>query len=282
MLSILRPTLVFLLALLVTSCARRPSPEVHQRSYDFVKQSAQRNLDRGEFGKAYYLSSILLDASPRDLEVMQIQDRALAGEPKLKRLDRRETLGRNRPLRTSRGLSVPGKVVLWPVNLITDLLDVFTIEVGVGLGAGAKAQVTEPVSAGAQFALGQTMVGFQTRHPSVRAAFENYIDIFPFEIRGVSEASYGTFGASAVNHGGTGFKVPSDRLYMNRRDYYGIGAEVLAGVPAAKVQVHPLQLYDWLLGLVFIDPMMDNVGSSKSIGRLDPDEREAVKRLINS
>lgn len=280
------PSLRFLLSvsllLLVCSCARRPSPDVYQRSYDFVKQSAERNVQSGEYGKAYYLTSILLDASPRDLEVMAIQDRALVGDPSLKRLDRRETLGRNRPLRTSSGASVPGKVLLWPVNLITDLLDIVTIEVGVGIGAGAKAQVTEPVSAGAQFSLGQTMLGFQTRHPSVRAAFENYLDIFPFEIRALSEASYGTFGASAVNHGGTGFKVPSDRLYMNRRDYYAIGAEVLAGIPAAKVQVHPLQLYDWLLGLIFVDPMMDNVGSSKSIGRLDPDELEAVKRLIDS
>ena len=48
----------------------------------------------------------------------------------------------------------------------------------------------------------------------------------------------------------------------------------------ANVKVHPVQLFDWLGGIFFFDPMVDNVGTTRTIGKLDADEKEAIARLL--
>ena len=277
-----RLTLLCLLVVapLLCSCATRSSPEAFQRSYEFVLDSAERRLEAGEHGKAFVLADAIMGVDPYDERAVRIKAQAVQREPDLARLERRSGLGRNVPLRQSRRSAFPIKILLWPVNLVVDLLDVVTVEVGPGIGVGAKAQVTEPLSLGAQLSLGATYVGLQGRHPAVRAAFEQYLDLFPLEFRGIAEASFGTFGAYAAEHKGTGVKAPSDRLYQRARDYWAIGAEASAGLVNANVKIHPVQIGDWLAGIFFFDPLTDNVGTTKSIGRLDTDEKDAIRRLV--
>jgi hypothetical protein len=267
---------------LVSSCASRSSEDVFRRSYDYVIESAERRIDDGDYGRAFVLADALLNVNAFDTRALVIKDEAVAGNPDLARLEDRELLGRNFPLRLSRRSGIPVKILLWPVNLFTDLLDCLTVEAGLGLGVGAKAQVTEPASIGGQFSLGASYVGLQNRHPAVRATFDEYLDFFPFELKATSEASYGTFGAYAAKHSGTGVKKPSDRLYHRARDYWAVGAEASAAIVNVNVKLHPLQLGDWIAGIFFFDPLTDNVGTTKSVGRLDPDEMDAIRRLVRN
>jgi hypothetical protein len=41
-------------------------------------------------------------------------------------------------------------------------------------------------------------------------------------------------------------------------------------------------LGDWVAGIFFFDPLTDNVGTTKSVGRLDEDEMDAIRRLVRN
>ncbi len=92
------------------------------------------------------------------------------------------------------------------------------------------------------------------------------------------EAAFSTGGASSVNYGGFGIKHPSDAPNKELRDYWAVGAQAQVGIIAVNLKIHPLQLADFLATIVFLDPLYDNVGSTRSI-HFDEDEEEAVKRV---
>lgn len=273
--------LVVLLALLCSGCARKLSADAYDRNYALLKDAAEKHLASGEYGAAYVLSRVLLDSDPGDSRAIEIRQEAIAQKPTLAKLDSRKVLGSNFAMRETRNISTTGKVLLWPVNFFTDLLDIITVEVGVCLGVGAKAQVTDAAAAGAQISAGQTTIGFRNRHPGVRASIENFLDILPIQLRALAETAAGTHGVYALSYGGAGTKWPKARPYQQARDYWSIGAQAEAGIIAANVEVHPIQLWDWITGLVFFDSLNDNIGPTKGI-RLDSVEKEVIKSLLTN
>ncbi len=264
--------------LLMTSCVSKVSPERFERSYNLVVDAAEQHLENNENTEAYALSLVLLDVNPVDETAFDLKKRAIEANGDLIRFEERPMLGSNYALRESRNAGAFTKVLLWPVNFVTDFLDIFTIEVGVCIGAGAKVQITEALSAGAQFSAGNTMIGFRNRHIGTKLAIEDFIDFLPVQMRVLLQTTVNTGGLNSYSYGGVGLKKPSSLPFQRDKDYWAVGAEAQAGLISANVKVHPFQLWDWFAGLLFIDTLNDNIGSTRGL-HFEDDVIEAVKLL---
>ncbi len=274
-------SLLLLIALVVgvSSCAGRVTPEEFDRAYGLLLGSAQQELAQGNTLKAYVIADQLLNADPSNGEAFEVKSAALRADGDLDRFERRGFLGSNMQVRESRNAGVLTKIVAWPLNVVLDLLDVITVEVGGTIGAGVKAQATEALAVGVQFSGGQTVFGFRNRNLGTRLTVEQYVDLLIFEIRTLAEAQFNTGGGKSLTFDGTGFKQPGDAPYQTVRDYWAVGVEAEIGILALNLKIHPVQVIDWVGTIFFFDMLNDNVGSTRGVN-FDSDEKEAFKRLM--
>ncbi len=254
-------------------------PGRYNDTREFLRDSAHNHLNAKEYDKALYLSLFLLDAEPGDQDAKEIRKTALLEAPHLWRLGARTAAGSNYAMRVANDdVGIAKRVILWPANVLFDIFDSLTAEVGVCFGAGVKAQVTEAVAVGAQASGGEFMVGFYRGDPSVSANVEEFLDILPIEIRSMVAWRSAMSRGYALNHAGTGLKRPGDWVFQRARDYWAVGVQANVGVVALNVKFHPLQFWDAVAGIFFFDPLQDNWGSTRII-RLNGAEKEAIKIL---
>ena len=76
----------------------------------------------------------------------------------------------------------------------------------------------------------------------------------------------------------TGAHRPSDPLYEDLRDYWALGASATAGIVGAEVDFHPLQLADFLVGILGVDFLNDDLAYTRSL-ELDDIESKLVAEL---
>lgn len=278
----MRQVLAVVLLLSLTtlmSCAGKVSPDLYERSYTLLKDSAERSSLNENHLKAYVITEFLLGEDPTREDVFAIKAAALRANSDLQRFEDRDILGSNLKLREKTDAGAGVRIITWPVNVLLDLIDVVTVEVGACLGAGVKAQVTDAVAVGGQLSAGQTVFGFRNRNFGTRVTIEEYLDLVFFEFRTLAEGVFNTGGARAISYSGAGVKAPTDPPNQHTRDYWAVGAQAEVGIIALNVQVHPLQVWDFLATVFFLDPLHDNIASTRGV-KFDPDEIEAVKYIM--
>ena len=255
---------------------------IYENSFNTLQESAVQYMDRGDHEETVYITRALLNAEPDNRQALMLYDQALAAEPASSILMKKSTLGSNLTDRVvNEGFPWWGLVLLYVPNRVFDLLDLITLEVGYCLGIGAKAQVTDFTSIGAQLSAGSGVVGLNRRHPSVRLSQEEYFHFLPFgtfvlaEVRASSGENY------ALPIYDAGIKFPSDHIYQTARDYWAIGAEAQAVLLAANVKLHPIEFFDFMCGFVFYDPLKDDLGSTRPINtKLWLKDIEALDNLV--
>jgi hypothetical protein len=240
--------------------------DIYEESFNTLQESAVQYMDKGDHEETVYITRALLNAEPDNRQVKMLQDQALAAEPSSSILMKKSILGSNLTNRVvNEGFPWWGRVLLYIPNRVFDLLDLVTLEVGYCFGIGAKVQVTDFTSIGAQLSTGSGVAGLNRRHLSVRAGQEEYFHFLPFgaillaEVRASSGSNYSLAMYDA------GIKFPSDLIYQNARDFWAIGAEAQALLLAANVKLHPIEFFDLLCGFVFYDPLKDDLGSTRPI-----------------
>lgn len=123
------------------------------------------------------------------------------------------------------------EVLLWPVNRILDLTDALHVDAGVGTAKGAVLRITKPGSVGYRsVAPGSLRVGSFGRD-------------YPVMIESSSE-----FGI------GPGYVHSKDRDTCG--DEIGVGVDLFVG---AYVGICPLELFDFIGGIFFLDPSDDDI-----------------------
>ena len=257
-------------ALALAACSS-PAPS-QQRIESILSGGVRLANEKLEEGLAPE-ASILLNAVER-------VDASFAGVPELREklgdegdlFAARGRLGINRRLRVGRdsGLLVP--LILWAPNRVFDLLDVFTFDVHVGLGAYANVHVTRALQAGGGvrgiFGVGahdQRIVGLSTEGGAGLVALALGTET-------VSGSAFGFPGGIATGADSrTGLHRPSNEIYQTFRDYWAVGLGLTAGVAGLDFDLHPVQLVDFLLGVIFVDFAMDDYGTTRGMkfDRLD-------------
>jgi len=181
-------------------------------------------------------------------------------------------LGINRRRRVERDTNVLVRLLLWAPNRVFDLLDVVTFDVHVGLGAYANVHATRALQAGAGlrgiFGLGshdQRIVGLSTEADAGVA-------VLALGTETASGSAFGFPGGMATGADTmAGLHKPSNEMYQNFRDYWAVGFGATAGLAGANVDLHPVQVVDLLLGVLFIDFARDDYGTTRGLNfdRLD-------------
>jgi hypothetical protein len=184
----------------------------------------------------------------------------------------RGPLGVNRRRRVERDTNVLVRLLLWAPNRVFDLLDVVTFDVHLGLGAYANLHVTRALQAGAGFrgifgvgAHDQRIVGLNTEADAG-------VVVLALGTETVSGSAFGVPGGVATGADTmAGLHKPSNEIYQTFRDYWAVGFGATAGLVGANVDLHPVQLVDFLLGVIFIDFARDDYGTTRGMhfDRLD-------------
>lgn len=254
--------------------------ELYQDVYGDVKAAAAKHAAQGDLAESAYLAKSLVAADPDDAEARKLLDDALNAAPESDNLVNKPWLGSNLSTRAVKpDFPIWGSILLYPFNRVFDTLDLLTVEVGPCLGVGVNASATEMVGVGAQLSAGETMIGLDRRHLSIRTTQDEFIEVMPLELRHLSEAKASTGGAYAVKTSTVGLKKPSQHLYQEARDYWAIGGRAEAGIFGANVELHPVELADWLGGFFFLDPLHDDLGKTRSL-RLNEHELSNLQQLI--
>jgi hypothetical protein len=105
---------------------------------------------------------------------------------------------------------------------------------------------------------------------------------------GFAALAFGALGKAGVRAGTSGVRTgggnvpgvygPRDDLYQTWDDYWAIGASVMAGIAGADVDVRPLQIFDFVFGLVGIDFAHDDLATTRAL-ELDRVEHALLEAL---
>lgn len=244
--------------------------------------SARSYLDTGGYPEAAVITKAILKAEPENKEAKAILDNALLKAPVLAGLPNKTILGSNLSDRyPDTQVGWPEKIAWYLPNRVLDLVDLITFEFGPGAGIGVSVYATQYVSLGAQASLGDAMIGIDRRHLSAHAEIENFVDVLPIEARYFKQARASTGTSYTLSEQNVGMKDPRDTIYQVNRDFWAIGYSCQCWAWGAfRFELHPVELYDLISGLFFIDYLNDDLGVSKKL-KLKDFEKRALLQLSN-
>jgi len=261
-----------------TGCAGY-NPRIYKESFSRLEQKADNNLENKKYSQAAIMYRALLDSEPDNKEVNEKVETVFASAPETAHLFNKKKLGSNKTDRVpNKDFGIPGRIALYLPNRILDVLDIFTVEVGAGSGIGLGVKVTEYATAGFQGTFGEGLVGLNRRHLSARGTVDNYAEIGPVEAKSIFESRAYTGGVYSVQHHKSGIKKPEQRLYQQARDFWALGIRA-AYIVALNFEIHTVEIYDFFAGLLFFDPLVDDLGSTKGV-RLTHSEKELLKEFV--
>jgi hypothetical protein len=197
------------------------------------------------------------------------------GEPWMER----GWLGINRRLRVRGESGFLTRLLLWAPDRLLDLLDLVTVDVHLGLGALVDVHATRAV----QVAAGLRAKGGIGLHDQRSLGLANDSGAgFAVLAMGTQTFSGSSTGVPAGVITGSesiaGMHRPSSPLYRDYRDYWALGASTTAGIAGAEIDLHPVQLFDLIGGIFFLDFAHDDLATTRRL-KLDRMEHELLTSL---
>jgi len=150
------------------------------------------------------------------------------------------------------------KIALYPVNLVLDALDMFSLNIGFGPVAGAELQATSAVWVGGRAGMSWMMYKAYNRQYGFGTE-----DGWYWEFISVGEENFGILeSTSLVNkytEVRTGFPEPFNPVYRSgNRDYWAFGGS-LGGIIIGDFYIHPIDIADFCTGIFFYDLKGDDL-----------------------
>jgi hypothetical protein len=145
------------------------------------------------------------------------------------------------------------------LNRVLDTVDILTVNVGVGPALHAEAHATNFVRLGAG---GAYLASLGTGAAPREAGFFG---------RGIGEFTLLNWSAKRVHYDeylSTGkdydltsveFRDPTQQLYRKKEDFWSVGGSLGLLIVGGQLEVHPVQIADWLTGWVGIDFLNDDL-----------------------
>ena len=153
------------------------------------------------------------------------------------------------------------KVTLYFPNRVLDLLDVFSLNIGVGLTAHASLRATHELEIGGGVATTAQMVKDYNRQYGFASRNGYYSGAGPFVSTNM-ERRPAVLLAKEYWWDKDGLVTPSDEIFLPKEgaiDFWEIGGSLGLGVIEADVSVHPVEILDAVLGFFFIDISDDDL-----------------------
>ena len=153
-------------------------------------------------------------------------------------------------------------VMLYFPNRILDVMDVFTLNLGVGLTAHASLHVTHAAEIGGGFSATAQMIKDHNRQYGFARRNGIYSGIGPFVATDMERRPAFLF-AKEYWWDKEGLVSPYDEIPFQPKegaiDFWEIGGSLGAGVIEADVSIHPVEILDAVLGFFFIDISDDDL-----------------------
>ncbi|MBP5586795.1 MAG: hypothetical protein J6Y92_10640 [Lentisphaeria bacterium] len=153
------------------------------------------------------------------------------------------------------------KVTLYFPNRILDLLDVFSLNIGVGLTAHASLRATHEAEIGGGFSATAQMIKDQNRQYGFARRDGYYSGIGPIVATDMQRRPAYLL-VKEYYWDKDGLVTPSEEHFLPKEgvvDFWEIGGSLGLGVIEADVSIHPIEILDAVLGFFFIDITDDDL-----------------------
>ena len=153
------------------------------------------------------------------------------------------------------------KISLYFPNRILDLLDAFSLNIGLGLTAHASLRVTHELEIGGGVSNTAQMIKDYNRQYGFASRNGYYSGIGPFVATNM-ERRPAILLAKEYWWDKDGLVKPSDEHFLPKEgvvDFWEIGGSLGFGVLEADVSIHPVEILDAVLGFFFIDICDDDL-----------------------
>lgn len=255
-----RATLVLSLVVLgLAGCRNLPSrrPLLFESTVEQGRRDVQAMAETRDWIGARRLGDLLLRSDPGDATL-----EALAAEmpPELRALFEPSLAGSNRAFRLPLERPLWQRIALWLPDRLLDLCDVVSFDVAFGIGLYADVHVTRAVqlAAGGRTSLG---VGWHDgRSLGTLLQSESGLAYGPYDAILFGSGTADVFGASRMS----GAHSPFDPLYQGVRDYWAVGGAVHALLIGVSVDVHPLEIADFVAGVFTYDWLGDDLATTSA------------------
>lgn len=150
--------------------------------------------------------------------------------------------------------SLADKLILYFPNRIVDMMDIFTFDLGFGPAIGARIQATRAMSFGAKIGVTADIIKEYNRQYGFGLENGWSASFMMLEAENI-QREHCTRYVQEIDWHRTGVPSPAQRIYdfyEGPRDYWMIGGEVVAMV-SVKAGIHPVEIFDFITGLAFID-----------------------------
>lgn len=274
-----------------SNCSSPTIKEINDSAVAIAKEAKELKAN-GKIEEAIRVIDVIDVLHPNDPLINEIKSGATAEQ--IESVTPHKLFGYNKAIRAKVTPSTTERILWYIPDRIFDLIDQVEIWVHIGPQLGFGGHVTRAVQVeaytGATVAIGggqKKMLGFKSE-----AATE--LGLGPVVLSGVFGGKAGT-GGIAYNADALWFHTPSEAVYQNYRDYWGLGAHAGLFFWGVEVEYHPVEIYDFLAGIILYDPMNDDYattrrlqytsrqsglirGFSKSVGSLEEEDIALYKK----
>ncbi len=260
-----------ILTLALGACKGVPvRPESMNAQAKDLLNEANLLLKEGKQEEAAKLMRLLQGLHPNDPQLKSL----LAGisPERLEAVTPSPWLGFNKATRAKVEASTLTKVLLYLPDRILDFIDQVTVYVSAGVQLGAGVWVTRAVQVVA-FTGSTVGLGYgQKKMLGGRVETSNELVIGPVGAAYIAGARAGTGGIDSTA-GAIFLHKPSHKLYQEYRDYWGVGAKAGFVILGFEVEYHPVEIFDFLAGLILYDPLNDDLATTRRLRYSDKQEK---------
>ncbi|PJZ66166.1 hypothetical protein EHQ27_09260 [Leptospira wolffii] len=253
---------VGLIAALGSNCSSTPDYRGLNNSAKYLLAEAEALQKEGKGEEAAKLVATVLQLHPTDTKALAIYN-ALTPEQK-EAVEAHGLLGFNKSNRAKVEASTGEKIAWYIPDRIFDIIDQVSVDLNVGPQIGGGVWVTRAVQAVIYTGTVGGLGWFQKKNIGMKSEASFDLAIGPIGATAVAGARIGTGGLDYTTRA-LWFHTPSHNLYQEYRDYWGVGAKVGFVFVGAEVEYHPVEIVDFLAGLVLYDPMNDDYATTRRL-----------------
>jgi hypothetical protein len=257
-----RIPLALLAVFALSACTTMPSQQIIDDVLQTTVNVADARYQEGNVPE----SAVLLNAVRRiDADYPGVADLQAKLGPMEDQVTNRGRLGINRRLRTRVDANPLIRLILYAPDRVFDLLDLVTFDVHFGPGVFADVHVTRRIQAAAGLRATMGVGAHDQRSIGLKNQSEAGVSVLTFGTQTVAGTTVGTSGVHTGAESMAGLHSPRNSIYQDFRDFWAIGVSVTAGLAGAEVDIHPLQLFDFIGGILLLDFARDDFGTTRGL-----------------
>ncbi|MBI5207461.1 MAG: hypothetical protein HY934_06685 [Candidatus Firestonebacteria bacterium] len=235
-------------------------------------------IDQGKVEEGVKMINIVNKLHPNDQSIKDALNKVPANKREI--LEVNPLLGINKS--RMRADITPSKTekILWYIpDRLKDFIDMVTLEVNFGPQLGAGAWATRAVQTVA-YTGGTVGYGYYQK-TGIGLRSEGSVDFAAGPVGGTAVAG-GRIGLNGMASTASALTLhkPSENIYQDYRDYWGIGGKIGFFFLGGEAEYHPVEIYDFLAGFLLMDPLHDDLATTRRL-QYTSEQKKTMSELLD-